>query len=446
MSRREWARRAAMVMLSPLLMLAIAEYVLWMFDVAPPGTAKGAKAASALRYDEPMAADASRVVCLGGSSMAGEPFIGQHGMCGLIAEAADMHHKNLAAPALDSVDVLARGTAACANTQGLVVVYAGHNEFLNLRRFHLGKPPELALSASGWLGRFRFYRLIQATLARPAERSSDAGEPELTDTQVYDRYEQNLRSLLTACKGRPLVLSKVIANQEMGFPAGGHTLRETWRLGGGFKPVRSTRTCRNCFRAGPEINDILEKLAAEFDVPLADPTELLRDASGHDLFWDHCHPRPDVHVAIAERIVNVAHRRGLLPRPPRTVRSRLSQEQLQAAELARAIYVVQFDPVEGLRRLQTLEGGGISADLARVVATFVTDNRPALVSALQALGETSQRPDSGLKGCLGESDNGLLSCAEWRSAVVMNEAEQEELVRIAQPHVPPLALELLRTF
>ena len=459
---KEWLRRVVMMIGGPLLFLCAVEYVLWVFDVAPPADDVAAETSERFGgVPEPRALEEAfktgkptRLVCLGGSTVAGAPFEARMSMCTAMSEAlgSEVVLVNLAGSGQDSNDVLAHAEIACKYPNSLMFVYSGHNEFLNLQRYVGETPPEPVRAASRFFSNFRFYRLLQRLMASETPRAArELGEPTITDNEVYANYEANLARLLTVCKGQPLVLSTVISNPDLAFVLPGTTRRESFRQNGRARPVPLDVDCKHCFRAGPRINQTVRRLAEQFAVPLVDTTDLLPGARGFELFWDHCHPRPEVHLEIARRVLKVAEAHGFV-RVDGEPRHSLSADELRAAELERALYNVQFDPHWALERLDSISSPDepVGYGVGMAIAGFIIDDLPRVrrgfTLAKEALNSSESRLE-GLERCLREGRNSRgLSCMRWPSHFLMNETERQELAQLAQEYGTAQLAELIRNF
>lgn len=433
-----------MVVGAPLLMLAAMEYVLWTFDVAPPEPEPDpwSRIFDTKGLTEKLAGESpNRFFCLGASTVAGVPFEKRLNMCGIMERS--LHGPtlvNLASSAQDSHDILARARAACKVTSEFVYAYFGHNEFLHLERWALFRPPEAMQAAGRFFSRFRFFRLMRRWFAPKDPRGTAFDVAALTDDEVYARYEANYRSLLEACKDTRLVISTVVANADLGFPASGMSLRETWRAYGAFRSVPMAKSCRHCFRAGPEINRIIRRLAAEYasdKLLLVDVEDLAPAGRGFELFWDHCHPKPALHEAIAKRTLEAMRGRGWI-KDFGPVRHDLSRTELATGRLERAVYLLQFDPPQSLRELDAIPESDIPEPdgpplLARTLAAFVMDDAAGLEAGLARLHASLAADErrAGVEDCLAAGAREV-NCLPWRRGVIVNDAEKAELAQRAR--------------
>ncbi len=446
--RREWLRRLALVVAAPLAMLAALEYVLWTFDVEAPEPAPDplVRLFDYAGLQKKLAGESpSRFICLGESTVAGSPFEKRMNMCSLMEQSLRREPEppamvNLASSAQDSFDLLARAKAACAVKSRFVYAYFGHNEFLHLERWALFKPPEPLLAAGRFLERFRFFRFMRRHLAPSDPRGTDFDVAALTDAQVYDRFEENYQALLDACQDTRLVISTVVANNDLGFPASGMTLRETWRAFGAFNSVPSTKSCRHCFRAGPEVNRIIRRLAEKNtrdNLLLVDVEDLAPTGRGFELFWDHCHPKPALHEAIAVRTLETLAAKGWTAKVP-APKHDLTPTELAKGRLDRAIYLLQFDPPSSLRELDAISPAEITDPhgpvlLTRTLAAYVLDDGPALERGLAGLVAALELPGrrEGVERCLASGAEHS-SCSPWRQGVILGPSERAELAARAR--------------
>ncbi|MBT9560677.1 MAG: hypothetical protein IV100_31930 [Myxococcales bacterium] len=450
-SRAERWRRVALVVLSPLLMLTVFEYVLWVFDIAapvppPPASAPKFGVYEPIRISEKMTASTlPRIVCLGESTVAGSPFEQRMNMCTVMAEALGPGVKliNLASSAQDSNDILVHAKAACAHPQTFVYAYFGHNEFLHLDRYAGIEPPKPLKDTARFLSQFRFFRLIGSWVARePSQVAFDV--PSMTDAEVYERFEANYREVLDVCRDRKLVISKVISNPDLGFRSDGMTLRQSFLAHGDFATVPMTTSCRHCFRAGPRVNEFIEALAAEHAGPnllMVDPTHLQVRGEGFEAFWDHCHPKPDVHVAMARQVIDAVVAAGWTAPPRETFTHHLTEKEIALATEDRAVYNLRYDPLAAAKLMDGLSEPHefpVQLGLARAVAGYITGDASRLergvVYALTMLqvGARRQAIESCLAARQSSRDGWNNVCLNWLPGSLVAGDEKAEFVARAR--------------
>ena len=439
---RSTLAKVALALAAPLLLLGLLEAVFALFDLYPEqplATATGAAPSdddlSAFLEVASRRPAAQRVICLGDSTMAGVPFHGKrHSMCDLVAHALGEGTEvlNTALAGRDSGYVLRAGRIACRAKATLILAYTGHNEFLNKPRFRV-RPPGALLSVSRFLRRFRVYRAIAALVSRPPSHVSEAVEAEVPEDEVYAELEANVRALFRACRGKPLIVATPVSNPAYRFPAPAASLRESLRQG----PASAESPdgfCRHCLRAGPQVHEVLARLAAEHGVPLVDSGQLL-GAEPETQFWDHVHPKPELHVAIAREMLALARARGFVASAGEPVQD-IPQGELRAAEAEVALYNVQFDPERALAQLEALSSAPDPAEVAVAIAVagFVLD-RPDVVERGFSRAQRLLADDAGLsarwEACGRERLATGNPCMPWRSSFVLSPDEHEELTAAA---------------
>ena len=437
------------MLLSPVLMLVALEYVLWVFDIAapvPPPKASAPKFGvyEPARIAEKMkASKLPRIVCLGESTVAGAPFEQRMNMCTVMAEALgpDVTLINLASSAQDSNDVLAHAKVACSHPQTFVYAYFGHNEFLHLERYAGFKPPEALQATARFFSQFRFFRLMGSWVARDATPEA-FDVPSMTDSEVYDRFEANYRELLDACRERKLVISKVIANPDLGFRNDGMTLRQTFELRGNFASVPMSTSCRTCFRAGPRVNELVEELGVERAGPnliMVDPTHLQVHGEGFETFWDHCHPKPDVHVAMAREVVDAVVSAGWVPSPRGTFTHDLTAREIAVAEEDRAVYNLRYDPVAAIRLMDDIKDPtdvSLQFGVAQAVAGYIVDDPERVERGLRYALSKLQQPQrrKAVESCINTMEGGTAAggslCLNWLPGTLI--ADDEKVAFLAR--------------
>ncbi|HIA03309.1 MAG TPA: hypothetical protein EYN06_03790 [Myxococcales bacterium] len=465
----EWVKRLALVIVSPLILLVTLEYVLWVFDVEPPAVVEKVRVGDG-PGDDPDAFHSKmsseittgRLICLGGSTVAGTPFEYEMSLCTLVGDAmgkqTEVH--NLAGSGMDSSDVLMLGKMACDHPQSLIVVYSGHNEFLNLHRYAKNIPVVLSATAT-FFRKFRFYRLISKYLVSKPERISQVGESDLSDEQVYKLYERNIEELIEHCKGQPLVFATVVSNRDFRFPEPGRTIRAGNRRAGRSASQSMNSTCRHCFRAGPQINAVIRRLGQKYGIPVVDSEKLVSGKNHMELFWDHVHPKPALHEKLARAILDQAKSKGLIKtfQPPK---HNLSSNKILWAREERAFYNAQFDPTIALKQLRELhpENKSITQAIVISICAFLLDDLDSFRTAIQNAAKLLEADPAarrewgacaGLQG--GGSQRGAgggpscqLPCMPWCSTTLMSAQERDELVVLTRAIGVPILTRLMEEF
>ena len=397
-----------------------------------------------------------RVVCFGGSSMAGAPLDYELSMCrsAALALGPDTEVVNLAGGGFDSLDVVRRARVACEFDHDLVLVMTGHNEFLKLRRFARGTP-EAAAEASQFFRRFRFYRWLQQNLGgRGPERAADVGTPEVSDAEVYAAYKDNVDEILDRC-GAQVVLSTLIAAPGYHFPEPDGSLRDYFRrLAQGWKG----EGCRQCLQAPEALNDIVRGLARARGVALFEATAL---SAGDELFWDYVHPRPALHRELARGMLDVARAHGIVE-ATHPVRADISAARLRWAAEERGHFNLPLDPTVALALFEGLASpaDAVQVGLGRALAGFVLDRAEAVEEGLRQAAEAlvpgspielRYRRCAGLSGGAPErggeqSRDCQLRCLPWCSSAILSPTEQASFAERGERQGNATLSGLTRTF
>jgi len=449
---------------APLLLLTVIELVLWAFDVAPEGGKKGPKVGfdpEARHAQLDRTPDGPRIACFGGSSMAGMPLDYRLSMCTLSASALGREPEIIhdSGRGFDSQHIIERAEVTCRYPHQLVMIYSGHNEFINLHLFRRGVPTA-AREASTWLAGFRFYRLIQSWVSDPESerpvRREDLGPASVTDEEVFARYEANLNHILELCKANPVVISTVVGNPAFTYPLDGYSTRESVaKFLQGHPPAAEVR-----YRARPRINQIIRKVAAERGVPLVDAEAIIAGRDATSLFWDGVHPRPQLHLELASAFLETAKKAGLIAHytPPRLS---IDPAEVQREGENAAFEAMGLDPRFVLRVLSENERpvNLFGVHLGRAIAGFLAHDdktmHAGLSAAAQLLAQPGYRPV--FAACVGMGGGGPqqeqrrercgLRCLPFPcGAEFMKPEERSELLRIAQTYRDPVLYRLLELF
>ena len=205
----------------------------------------------------------------------------------------------------------------------LVLVYSGHNEFEELQQLHLSHLEfATAQRTLGYSALYRFIRDIRAQQQIAAlqearqRRELATALPDTSKTWAYefteeetearmDAYRDNLAAIITTCqnKGVPVIIGAVPSNLwKPNLPGeAGVQYEEVLRLFEEERYEEGMELGRDLLRkATPRHqssdveNTIIRQLAKEYNVPLVDVEEVIRQAEPHHvpgetLFSDHCH-------------------------------------------------------------------------------------------------------------------------------------------------------------
>lgn len=249
----------------------------------------------------------------------------------------------------DTLRVLRRATRWGAVA---VVLYDGHNEFMNVPRH---------FSAALW--RFAMYRRAMGAAPRPVAAPGWVGPPAYEDAAHEAAILANFRTNLEAISdlGWPVIVSTQAANLEGLDPSwsvagnvdelrslgslSDHALAERWRSGPpaadvafayGQRAVGSNRAAalREAadldglpFRATSAINATIRSVAAERKWILVDA----ESATGSREFYDNVHPLPTAAARLASALLDGLHRAGVISANPKAV----TVEPIDPAESAR---------------------------------------------------------------------------------------------------------------
>ena len=438
----EVLQRVILVVFAPLALLTVLEFGLWCFDIAPPEKTASAVRQSGIMGEGWNAASYSkrlsrqppngRVICFGGSSMAGNPLSNDSSMCNLVGDALDPKAEtvNSASAALDSQDVRTAMEVACQYEHRLMLLYSGHNEFLNLQYFAHEAPAQVLSDTAELLSVFRFFRWFQSFTAQDAATVSELSETRVDNAAVFKRYERNLRTIFEACKGRKLIVSTVVSNQALRNPRGA-TLRESHRRGT-LKPVPLHETCRECFRAPEIINLTIRRLAKEYGVPLVEAERALQSDPPNDLFWDHVHPRPELHERIATLFLETAKAAGYIEGYGKPA-ANVPAKRLASAAAERAFFNLQFDPRLAMQQITETSGvmGTATEQFGVALAAFVLDDMSGVQVALRRVSDILAQ-DTELRRRWNRCDPRTPGCFPLRREQLMSSDEHQELVAHAR--------------
>jgi lysophospholipase L1-like esterase len=237
----------------------------------------------------------------------------------------------------------------------LVMIYSGHNEFEELEQLHLS---DLTFTTTqktlGKSALFRFLRDIAARrritsleeakavrdLATSIPDSSKTWLHEFSPEEIQERvktYESNLASIITLFRSRhiPVVIGTVPSNLiRPNLPGKDGVLYEEvvglfsqGRYEEGAKRGRELlRKASPRHQSSDAENEVIRKLAAEYEIPLADVEKAVIAAEPHGvpgetLFNDHCHLNPAgnkiLRTLYQEKILEIVSPGGALDRRDR---------------------------------------------------------------------------------------------------------------------------------
>lgn len=202
----------------------------------------------------------------------------------------------------------------------LVLVYSGHNEFVETAQATLFKPNMLALNRT--LSGFAFLRLVRDRMtgyrigrlrkeleADPTAKPMLLSDDVLTKEHVMSRmsaYSRNLTAMIEACgqRGVPIVMGTVPSNlvkpdRVLARDMEMHRQAEALFTAGNYDKAgalrrRHLRTATWRSQSSDLENAIVRSLAAKLRVPLADVERAVIEREPHGvpgetLFADHCH-------------------------------------------------------------------------------------------------------------------------------------------------------------
>ncbi|MCU0611044.1 MAG: GDSL-type esterase/lipase family protein [Candidatus Eisenbacteria bacterium] len=360
-------------------------------------------------FSDPKPAGTVRVICLGGSTMAGYPFTYNGTLPSLLADRlthlfpdTSFEVLNFAVSAVGSFTVLDMCRHALRYQPDIVVIYTGHNEFYGA----LGVGSAMRSLAPRWLTLLHLrmqdvacYRWCWDTLGRVRRpgRTSSAGETLMaqmvgdpcipTGSRAYHRalstFCANIRAACRSCVagGVPVVVCELVANlrDQPPFsvcpPAGSSaqtaslhapSAQEVFRQARAaeakgeiaqarflYERARDGDQCR--FRAPGEFNDSLRTIVPREGgllVPLVERFQAasLFSAPGYDLFIDHLHPNLEGYLSVATALTETIRDGGLLVPPDRWP----SDRELPAGAYRELALVTQLEhaiAVDKVRRL-----------------------------------------------------------------------------------------------
>ena len=330
-TRREWAIRAALMVISPIAVLGLTELLLRVagagfppsFFVPVPGKPvlianphfgerffpkRLARAPAPHLLVAPKPADTYRIFVLGESAAWGVPEPGLS--FGRILEVLlneryptiRFEVVNAAMTAINSHAILPIARDCARQSPDLFVVYAGNNEVVGpygpgtVFTSAMNRLPLIRLSV--WLWSTRTGQFFGGLLKRRQPLAEWRGMEMFRDKPVsrddprlapmYGHFRRNLEDIVAVARhaGVPVVLSTVAVNLKDCPPFMGSAAQERFRTGQ-FSEARDLDELR--FRADSRINAIIRDVAARTGAALADAERAFGPTPGSDLFYEHVH-------------------------------------------------------------------------------------------------------------------------------------------------------------
>ena len=294
-------------------------------------------------------AESTRIVIMGASTAAGFPlgrFASLSGMLGQrfkrLYPDHDIEFISVALSAVNSYALLDFTDEVLDVDPDLVLIYAGHNEFLGI----MGVASTFSGGGARWLQiaqlelkHLRLFQLMRRLVA-PAQRESEstvgktlmarvaAGKAISRSSPDFDRgvaqFSANLAAILDrfADAGVPVVLGTLVSNERDQAPLGregNEDAQQAYASAQGFERQGDLLEARAAyrqardldvlrFRAPSAFNVVIRQAAARAGVHLADVESLFRAHSaggilGKTLFYEHVHPNPRGYFLLAEAFV-----------------------------------------------------------------------------------------------------------------------------------------------
>ncbi len=310
-----------------------------------------------------------RVFVLGESSAAGWPYIPNASFPRHIKRKLELLYPgnrieviNLGMSAICTYTLRDYAEALTEQSPDLVLIYTGHNEYYGA----LGVASTQSVAGFSFLNRlyldligFRSIQLLRNSISwiMGAVSARDiAGSPSQNETLMsrmvgenlvpynsslykagIEQFESNMREIIELLKERniPVVLSTLTSNlrgikpfesfNDAGLPGADKIYEEAARqlsAGDTASAKKSYLYARDLdalrFRAPSEFNNIIKKLASEYQVPYADIENVFNQNSpygitGNNLMVDHLHPDLRGYRLIADEFFRIMQENSFLP-------------------------------------------------------------------------------------------------------------------------------------
>ena len=297
-------------------------------------------------FDKVKKENAFRVFVLGGSSAAGWPYVPNASISRHLKRRLELLYPentieiiNLGVSAINSYTIRDFIPAVLNEKPDLILIYAGHNEYYGA----LGVGSTVSLGTSGylinsyiWLKNFKTTELLQDLISgiygifgEPKKSSGQKENETLMSRMIGEstipykselyfaglhQFDGNLRDIFKFCKEEnvPVIIVMLTSNtldqkpfiseKYENFPPAIEVYNEGLEKlnKGEFKSADSLLTFAKDldalrFRAPSEINNIIKRLAVEFNCPVVNVDSVFRSESdlnlvGYNLTVDHLHP------------------------------------------------------------------------------------------------------------------------------------------------------------
>jgi lysophospholipase L1-like esterase len=348
-------------------------------------------------------ADSFRIVVQGGSTAAGFPYGRWGSLQAMLTQRFKRSYPeknieviNTAMAAINSFSLLDFQADILALQPDLVLIYAGHNEFLGL--LGAGSAMTVAGSRNGTLlylklRHLRLFQLMQALLnaLSPAGSQTNTAQRSLmaqlassahipTDSALYQatlaQFHDNMALLLQGYRQQqiPVMLGTLVSNERdlvpfsavgladwpalllqlpnattlpalvmqqpaaLAFIKGQQALLtgENATAARWLQQARDDDSLR--FRAPALFNTMLRTLAADYQATLVDVEQQFRQHSanriiGNSLLLEHVHPNPHGYMLLADAFYQAIHRSGLLGSASMTLASAIPELDIPLTEL-----------------------------------------------------------------------------------------------------------------
>ncbi|MGB6034063.1 MAG: tetratricopeptide repeat protein [Bacteroidota bacterium] len=294
-----------------------------------------------------------RVMCLGGSTMFGTPYLMTANIPGILRKQLRHLHPNReievinwGASAINSNVVRQLTEEILEFEPDLVLIYMGHNEFYGpdgVGASFLEKRIPALTSMKYALREFRLIQLLQGFVAGAGQTRGSTDDPNLMRQvseenlvplhsddaeRVFGLFQQNLSAILLQCKSAsvPVIVSDVSSNllfppfvsdsSSIAYRLG----REALERGDVEEALRLLEDARDNdllkFRAPGRINEIIRSVCRQHGVRIvsSDSTIAANDDGipGEKTFWEHLHPKAHGYYLVATLFVETIEEMNLL--------------------------------------------------------------------------------------------------------------------------------------